>query len=57
MYVPNGGKDFPAKVRFLDALEQFVADAQSDAQPIVICGDLNIARTERDVHPKERKPQ
>jgi exodeoxyribonuclease-3 len=22
----------------------------------VICGDLNIARTDRDVHPKERKP-
>ena len=29
----------------------------SDARPIVICGDLNIARTERDVHPKERKPR
>src|SRR6476469_8790965 len=56
VYVPNGGKDFPAKLRFLDALEQFTADAQSDARPIVICGDLNIARTERDVHPKERKP-
>src|SRR6478735_649519 len=37
-------------------LEQFTADARSDARPIVICGDLNIARTERDVHPKERKP-
>ena len=56
VYVPNGGKDFPAKVRFLDALEQFVSDAQSEPHPIVICGDLNIARTERDVHPKERKP-
>ena len=22
----------------------------------MICGDLNVARTERDVHPKERKP-
>jgi exodeoxyribonuclease-3 len=56
VYVPNGGKDFPAKLRFLDALEQFVADAQRDSRPIVICGDLNIARTEMDVHPKERKP-
>jgi exodeoxyribonuclease III len=56
VYVPNGGKDFPAKVRFLDALEQFTADAARDRHPIVICGDLNIARTERDVHPKERKP-
>jgi exodeoxyribonuclease-3 len=23
----------------------------------VICGDLNIARTDMDVHPKERKPR
>ena len=23
---------------------------------IVLCGDINIARTERDVHPKERNP-
>jgi exodeoxyribonuclease III len=56
VYVPNGGKDFPAKIRFLDALEQFVADARTDPRPIVICGDLNIARTDMDVHPKERKP-
>jgi exodeoxyribonuclease III len=56
VYVPNGGKDFPAKIRFLDALEQFAADAAAEPRPIVICGDLNIARTEMDVHPKERKP-
>ena len=56
VYVPNGGKDFPAKMRFLAAMEQFVADASADL-PAVICGDLNIARTEMDVHPKERKPR
>ncbi len=56
VYVPNGGKDFPAKIRFLDALERFVTDARSDPRPVVICGDLNIARTDMDVHPKERKP-
>jgi exodeoxyribonuclease III len=56
VYVPNGGKDFPAKIRFLDALEQFIADARPDPRPIVVCGDLNIARTDMDVHPKERKP-
>jgi len=56
VYVPNGGKDFPAKVRFLAALEQYVADLRSDPQPVIVCGDLNIARTEMDVHPKERKP-
>ena len=57
VYVPNGGKDFPAKLRFLDALERFTADLQRAARAAVICGDLNIARTDRDVHPKERKPR
>ncbi len=57
VYVPNGGKDFPAKMRFLAELEQFVANARTAETPIVICGDLNIARTDMDVHPKERKPR
>jgi exodeoxyribonuclease-3 len=57
VYVPNGGKDFPAKMQFLAALEQFATEMRQDPQPLVICGDLNIARTDRDVHPKERKPR
>ncbi len=57
VYVPNGGKDFPAKMQFLGALEQFAADIRAEPNPVVICGDLNIARTGIDVHPKERKPQ
>ena len=57
VYVPNGGKDFPAKMRFLEALEQFAADVRTEPNPVVICGDLNIARTDMDVHPKERKPR
>ena len=57
IYVPNGGKDFPAKMRFLEALRQYTADLQAGGQQAVLCGDLNIARTEMDVHPKERKPR
>jgi exodeoxyribonuclease-3 len=57
VYVPNGGKDFPAKMQFLAALEQFAADSRGDSLPLVICGDLNVARTDMDVHPKERKPR
>ena len=57
VYVPNGGKDFPAKMQFLTALDQFAADSRADALPLVICGDLNVARTDMDVHPKERKPR
>ena len=57
VYVPNGGKDFPAKMKFLEALDQFAADHQGAPAPLVICGDLNVARTDMDVHPKERKPR
>jgi exodeoxyribonuclease-3 len=56
VYVPNGGKDYPAKLRFLEALDTWAAEAQAHRRPIVICGDLNVARTDMDIHPKERKP-
>jgi exodeoxyribonuclease-3 len=68
IYVPNGGKDFPAKMRFLEALDEYAASFQVAAQgaetagpgpgrQLVLCGDMNVARTDRDVHPKERKPR
>jgi len=57
VYVPNGGKDFPAKMRFLEAMSAFTADFAARSAMLVLCGDLNVARTERDVHPKERKPR
>jgi exodeoxyribonuclease-3 len=56
VYVPNGGKDFPAKVRFLDALGAWAGDAERAGQALVVVGDLNVAREERDVHPRLRKP-
>ena len=55
VYVPNGGKDLPAKLKFLEAIEAFAAAAQSRNEPLILCGDFNVAHTERDVHPKERK--
>ncbi len=55
IYVPNGGKDFPAKMQFLESMDAYAATLQSSGRPFALCGDLNIARTERDVHPKERK--
>ncbi|MGE5246173.1 MAG: exodeoxyribonuclease III [Betaproteobacteria bacterium] len=59
VYVPNGGKDFAAKMRFLEALDAYAVAFQA-ARPgraLLVCGDMNVARTERDVHPKERKPR
>jgi exodeoxyribonuclease-3 len=56
VYVPNGGKDFPAKMRFLESMELYVRETHAAGRELVICGDINVARTDRDVHPKERKP-
>jgi exodeoxyribonuclease-3 len=56
VYVPNGGKDYQAKLTFLDALAHWCGEPRLPDQGLVVCGDLNVAREERDVHPKERKP-
>jgi exodeoxyribonuclease-3 len=61
VYVPNGGKDFPAKMRFLEAMDEYAASFRAthaaDGRHLILCGDMNVARTDRDVHPKERKPR
>jgi exodeoxyribonuclease-3 len=57
VYVPNGGKDFAAKMRFLEAMDVYASSFQASERALVLCGDLNVARTDKDVHPKERKPR
>jgi exodeoxyribonuclease-3 len=56
VYVPNGGKDYDAKVRFLQALVEWCGALCLPSKALVVCGDLNVTREERDVHPKLRKP-
>jgi exodeoxyribonuclease III len=56
IYVPNGGKDYPAKMRFLEGIETWAAASQVAGRALVLCGDLNVARSDMDIHPKERKP-
>ena len=56
VYVPNGGKDYPAKLRFMQSLTAWVGRLHAEGRELVLCGDINIARTEMDVHPRERKP-
>lgn len=56
VYVPNGGKDYAAKISFMNAMERYTAAMQKSGKQLVLCGDMNVARTDRDVHPKERKP-
>jgi exodeoxyribonuclease-3 len=57
VYVPNGGKDFPAKMKFLESMDAYAASYQSGGRLLALLGDMNVARSDRDVHPKERKPR
>ena len=57
VYVPNGGKDFIAKRRFLTELDAYAAHAAQMNQRLIVCGDLNVAREPRDVHPTLQKPE
>ena len=57
VYVPNGGKDFPGKMKFLEAMDVYAASFQGTGRRLAMMGDMNVARTDRDVHPKERKPR
>ena len=54
MYVPNGGKDYAAKLAFLEQLASYPATLEG--KTVVIAGDMNVARTEIDVHRSQRKP-
>jgi exodeoxyribonuclease-3 len=56
IYVPNGGKDYAGKIDFLEHLKQWAADRHAEGRRLLLCGDLNVTRTDQDVHPKERKP-
>lgn len=55
VYVPNGGKDFGAKMRFLAALEDYADTFRASDGALVLCGDINIARAPIDVHPSQRR--
>ncbi|MEO8164365.1 MAG: exodeoxyribonuclease III [Betaproteobacteria bacterium] len=56
VYVPNGGKDYAAKLQFVTQLAAWTKALHDEGRELVLCGDMNITRTDLDVHPKERKP-
>jgi exodeoxyribonuclease-3 len=55
VYVPNGGKDYTAKLAFLTALGTWSRQLHDTGRELILCGDINIARSDIDVHPRERK--
>jgi exodeoxyribonuclease-3 len=56
VYVPNGNKDYPAKIGFFRSLIVWAKRLRQEGRELILCGDMNITRTEMDVHPRERKP-
>jgi len=56
VYVPNGNKDYAAKIGFLHQLIAWAGELGRQGRELILCGDMNITRSEIDVHPKERKP-
>ena len=42
-------------VNFLRSMRDWVKQVHDEGKELVVCGDINIARSERDVHPVERK--
>lgn len=56
VYVPNGGKDYAAKLRFLEALCAWAEERGAAGGGLLLCGDVNVTRTDLDVFEKDRKP-
>lgn len=54
LYVPNGqavgSEKYEYKLRFLAALQRWLRQEHSRAEPLVVLGDFNIAPDDRDVH-------
>ena len=55
VYIPNGGKDYTAKLVFLRALDDWAGELERAGKRLVLCGDFNVARSAIDVHPTLRK--
>jgi exodeoxyribonuclease-3 len=56
IYVPNGGKDYGAKLQFLEAMSAYVGGALAAGGRLVLCGDMNVARSDKDVTVRDRNP-
>jgi exodeoxyribonuclease III len=59
LYVPNGSsvgsEKYAYKLRWFEVLRQYLQTLQSKDQPILMCGDFNIALEDRDICEPENK--
>jgi exodeoxyribonuclease III len=52
VYTPLGQKSYRQKLEFLDDLIRYIDALRYEGQRVLLCGDLNIAHTNIDVHPE-----
>ncbi|MEZ4447536.1 MAG: exodeoxyribonuclease III [Polyangiaceae bacterium] len=55
IYVPNGNKDYPAKITFLEGLLAWAEALAAAGRPALLCGDFNVTRSDQDLHETHRK--
>jgi exodeoxyribonuclease-3 len=55
VYMPNGGKDYDAKIKFYRAMLAHIQERMAAGDQWIIAGDMNIALTDKDVHPSQQK--
>jgi exodeoxyribonuclease-3 len=52
VYTPLGQKSYRQKLEFLDDLIRYVDVLRYEGEKVLLCGDLNVAHAEIDVHPE-----
>lgn len=60
VYVPRGEKDaahYKWKLDFFTALETHTASLIAAGHDVVLCGDMNVAHKDLDVHPSQQNPE
>src|SRR5258706_12309812 len=55
VYVPNGGKSYPAKLEFMTRLAAGAKRLHGEGRELVLGGGINMPRTRMDGPPPERK--
>ena len=52
VYTPLGQKSYDQKIEFLRSLVRYVDALTAEGERVILCGDLNVAHRDADVHPE-----
>ena len=52
VYTPLGQKSYDQKIGFLRSLVRYVDALTAEGEQVILCGDLNVAHRDADVHPE-----